>query len=156
MERTLSGVAGKIRSLEARDIDQVLEIQTRCREASQWSRKDYEALAGKSAPCFIAENDGGVIGFLIARKLADDMEVLNLAVAPAAQRQGIAGQLLLEAMKWGATNGITKVHLEVRASNAAARAFYQSRGFHVTGTRPNYYRDPVDDAALLTATVNNQ
>ena len=159
MESTLSGVgAVKIHRLQVRDIGPVVEIQTQCREAAQWSRKEYELLAApesanNTTPCWVAENDGRLAGFLAARKLADEMEILNLAVVPESRRQGIAGQLLRAAMKWAAAEGIAKVYLEVRASNAAAKAFYQSRGFHATGTRPNYYRDPADDAVLLTAPV---
>lgn len=158
MESTLSGAAVKIRRLEAQDVDAVVGIQTQCREASQWSRREYELLAAPAAndtkPCWVTENDGRVAGFLAARKLADELEILNLAVAPAARRQGVAGQLLRAAMKWAAAEGVAKIYLEVRASNAAAKAFYQSHGFHSTGTRPNYYRDPVDDAVLLTAVIS--
>jgi len=158
MESALSGVAVKIRRLEPHDIDAVVGIQTQCRESSQWSRKEYELLAApppanNTTPCWVAENDGRVAGFLAARKLADEMEILNLAVAPAARRQGIAGQLLRAAMNWGAAEGIAKVYLEVRASNAPARSFYESRSFRVTGTRPNYYRNPTDDALLMAASV---
>ena len=145
-----------IRHLESRDIDAVLQIQTQCRETAQWSRKDYETLVRDAVPCFIAENDGRVVGFLAARKLTDEMEILNLATDPAARRRGVAGQLLFEAMKWAAVNGITKVYLEVRASNAAARKFYESRGFRTMGIRPNYYRDPPDDAMLLAANLKNK
>jgi ribosomal-protein-alanine acetyltransferase len=156
MEKSLSSVAGKIRRLEARDIDAVVEIQTQCPEASQWSRKEYETLARDAAPCWVAENNGRVVGFLAARELADEMEILNVAVASASRRQGIASQLLLEAVRWGAANGTVRVYLEVRASNAAAMAFYQSRKFRASGMRPRYYRDPADDAVLLAATVNNE
>lgn len=161
MESTLSGAAVKIRRLEAQDIDAVVGIQTQCREASQWSRNEYELLAApvpanNTAPCWVAENDSRVAGFLAARKLADELEILNLAVAPASRRQGIAGQLLRAAMKWAAAEGAAKIYLEVRASNAAAQAFYQSYAFRATGTRPNYYRDPPDDALLLTAPVDSQ
>ena len=158
MESTLSSAAIKIRRLEAQDIDAVVGIQTQCREASQWSRNEYELLAApaanNTAPCWVAENDGRVAGFLAARKLADELEILNLAVAPASQRQGVAGLLLRTAMKWAAAEGIAKIYLEVRASNAPAKTFYQSHGFRITGTRPNYYRDPPDDALLLTAAVD--
>ncbi|HEV2616555.1 MAG TPA: ribosomal protein S18-alanine N-acetyltransferase [Candidatus Acidoferrales bacterium] len=142
-----------IRQLEARDIDTVLEIQAQCREASPWLRNDYQALVRDAAPCFVAEAEGGLAAFLAARKLADEMEILNLAVARAARRQGIASQLLTAAMKWSEQNGINKIHLEVRASNAAARGFYESRSFRATGTRPNYYRNPTDDALLMAASV---
>ena len=159
MESTLSREAAVIRRLETRDIDAVVEIQAQCRETSQWPRREYESLTAtrppnNTTPCWVAESDGRVAGFLAARKLADEMEILNLAVAPAARRQGIAGQLLRAAMKWGAAEGITKVYLEVRASNMAATAFYESHGFHSTGARPNYYRDPEDDALLLTAAIS--
>ncbi len=158
MESTLSRQATVVRPLDVRDIDAVIEIQTRCREASQWPRREYELLAAtrsanNSTPCWVAENDGRVAGFLAARKLVDELEILNLAVAPAARRQRMATQLLREAMRWAVHNGIEKVHLEVRASNMAATAFYEAHGFHATGTRPNYYRDPTDDALLLTAAI---
>jgi len=159
MESTLSRQAVVIRRLEACDIEAVIEIQTQCREASQWSRREYELLAAASsvnstAPCWVAENDGRVAGFLAARKLTDEMEIFNLAVIPALRRQGIARQLLRAAMKWAAAEKIAKIYLEVRASNAAAKAFYAWHGFRAAGMRPNYYRDPADDAILLTAPVN--
>ncbi|HEV2221777.1 MAG TPA: ribosomal protein S18-alanine N-acetyltransferase [Candidatus Acidoferrales bacterium] len=160
MESTLSGQTTIVRPLDVRDIDAVIEIQTQCREASQWPRREYELLAAPvandTAPCWVAENDGRVDGFLVARKLTDEMEILNLAVAVAARRKGIASQLLREAMNWAAKNGVSKVHLEVRASNAPAKAFYQSHGFHSTGKRPNYYRDPPEDALLLRTSLRER
>lgn len=158
MESTLRSAAFKIRRLEAHDIDAIVGIQAQCREASQWSRNEYELLAApaanNTARCWVAENDGRVAGFLAARRLADELEILNLAVIPASRRQGIAGQLLRAAMKWAAAEGVGKIYLEVRASNAPAKTFYQSYGFRATGTRPNYYREPADDALLLTAAVD--
>jgi [ribosomal protein S18]-alanine N-acetyltransferase len=161
MESTLSGAAVNVRRLEARDIDAVIEIQARSPETAQWSRKEYELLAvpasaNNTTPCWVAENDGRVAAFLAARKLMDEMEILNLAVTPTARGQGIATQLLRESMQWAAENGIGKVYLEVRASNAAARNFYASRGFHAAGMRPNYYRDPTDDALLLAVPVDTE
>ncbi|HXT74518.1 MAG TPA: ribosomal protein S18-alanine N-acetyltransferase [Candidatus Angelobacter sp.] len=160
MESSLSRATVEIRRLEVQDIDAVVGIQKQCREASQWSRKEYELLAAPESAnnttrCWVAENDGGVAGFLAARKLADELEILNLAVAPASRRQGTAGQLLRTAMKWAAAEGIANIYLEVRASNAPAKAFYLSHGFRAAGTRTNYYRDPPDDALLLTAPVDN-
>lgn len=158
MESTLRSAAVKIRRLEAHDITAIIEIQTQCREASQWSRKEYELLAAPAAndtaPCWIAEDVGRVAGFLAARKLTDELEILNLAVIPVLRRQGIAGQLLRTAIKWAAAEGIAKIYLEVRASNAPAKTFYQSHGFRATGTRLNYYGDPPDDALLLAAPVD--
>ncbi len=161
MESTLRDAAVKIRRLEARDIDAVIEIQAQSPETAQWSRKEYELLAAPAsvnnrAPCWVAENDGRVAAFLAARKLTDEMEILNLAVTPAARRQGIATQLLRESMQWAAENGVGKVYLEVRASNTAAKTFYQSHGFQAIGTRPNYYGDPPEDALLLRTSLRER
>lgn len=156
MERAVTQGSIRIRPLEARDADALVEIQMESRESAQWPRESYEALAREEAPCFVAETGGRVVGFLSARKLADEMEILNLAVASAARRQGIGSQLLREAMRWGARNGISKAYLEVRASNAAARQFYAVHGFWATGVRAKYYRDPVDDAVLLTAAATSE
>jgi len=153
MERALSAVAGTIRQMEARDIDAVIAIQRQSREAAQWLRTDYEALTRGTGPCFVAEDGARAVGFLTARLVADEMEILNLVVDPAVRRQRFASRLLRQAIDWCANNKIGKVHLEVRASNAAARALYKKHGFRATGVRANYYRDPDDDAVVLTAAV---
>ena len=153
MERELSALRATIRQLEARDVDAVIAIQRQSREAAQWLRTDYGVLARGTGPCFVAEDGTRVVGFLTARMVADEMEILNLAVELAARRQGFASRLLRQAMDWAANNKIGKVHLEVRASNAVARAFYEMHGFCAMGIRANYYRDPDENAVLLVAAV---
>ncbi|MHB8754302.1 MAG: ribosomal protein S18-alanine N-acetyltransferase [Candidatus Acidiferrales bacterium] len=152
----MSALAGGIRQMEPRDIDAVMDIQTRSREAAQWARTDYEVLARRTEPCFVAEDGARVAGFLTARMVADEMEILNLAVELAARRQRFASRLLCQAIDWATNNKVGKVHIEMRASNAAARAFYEKHGFRATGIRPNYYRDPDEDAVLLTAAMTNK
>jgi len=44
---------------------------------------------------------------------------------------------------------VTEVLLEVRSSNSPALAFYIAQGFAITGRRPRYYADPIEDAVLL-------
>jgi ribosomal-protein-alanine N-acetyltransferase len=136
-----------LRRIEPADAESVLEIQARSPEAAQWSRADYAAdLEG-----WVAQEDGAVVGFLVARRFADELEILNVAVAPQARRKGIGSGLVQQALEWGRALGATRVFLEVRASNQAALRFYDVHGFRVTGRRARYYADPVEDALNLSA-----
>jgi ribosomal-protein-alanine N-acetyltransferase len=63
--------------------------------------------------------------------------------------QGVGGRLLDATIGELERRGATSTFLEVRESNAAARALYASRGFDSVGRRRNYYRRPVEDALVL-------
>ena len=75
--------------------------------------------------------------------------MMNIAVAPAYRRQGIAETLismLIVQLKERGSNSLT---LEVRVSNIPAIGLYQKLGFIQVGRRPNYYRNPKEDALIL-------
>lgn len=84
--------------------------------------------------------DGECLGFVLYQLLPDEVEVLDLAVDPGFRRQGIARQLLMEALTDGRKQGKLRAVLEVRSTNEAAQALYQSCGFQEEGVRPKYYR----------------
>jgi ribosomal-protein-alanine acetyltransferase len=92
-------------------------------------------------------------GFLVVRFAADEMEILNLVVEPGCRRRGVARMLLAEAVREGRDSGARSIWLEVRASNGSAARFYEAMGFRVAGRRPKYYRDPDEDALVLTAAI---
>lgn len=141
------------RPIESRDLESVLAIQSASPEVAQWTLWDYNRVAkGEMAGWVAAENDE-LLGFLVARRVGSDIEILNFAVRPHARRRGIGGVLLQAALAWGASLGAEKALLEVRASNAAALQFYERRGFEVVGRRPRYYAAPIEDALLLTAAI---
>jgi len=92
-------------------------------------------------------------GFILIRAVADEAEILTLAVAPAHRRQGIAADLLNEACRMLRAGGTHRLFLEVAADNAAARALYISYGFAVTGRRARYYDRgdaPKADAIIMS------
>lgn len=103
---------------------------------------------------WVAEGEAGVAGFIVARRVLTDLEILNLAVHPDARGRGIAAQLLRQSLKWSASFEAKKAILEVRASNLAALRFYEGNKFQVVGRRPRYYTGPVEDALLLTRTLD--
>jgi ribosomal-protein-alanine N-acetyltransferase len=102
----------------------------------------------------VAVEDGRLVGYLLARQAADEAEILNLGVAPAARRRGIGRALVREGLAALAGRGASQVFLEVRASNAAARALYAEFGFGEVGRRREYYRRPVEDAIVLRAAIS--
>jgi ribosomal-protein-alanine N-acetyltransferase len=93
--------------------------------------------------------DRGVRGYCIFQLVADEMHLHNLAVAEGARRQGLARRLLVRAFELAQAAGARCVLLEVRESNAAARALYGSLGFSELGVRRGYYVEPREDAVLL-------
>lgn len=140
-----------IRSLEGRDVDSILGIQAACPEIAQWTTRDYERVARGEMAGWVAEENSRVVGFLIARRVVNDLEVLNFAVEPEARRRGIGAALFAEATEWGKTIRAERIFLEVRISNLAALQFYERHDFRVMGRRPRYYTAPIEDALLLTA-----
>lgn len=87
-------------------------------------------------------------GFILARVAADEAEVLTLAVAPDARRQGVGGALLADAMAGAVARGAGAMFLEVSDRNAAARALYAGAGFEEMGRRKRYYGDGADAVVM--------
>lgn len=126
----------------------VIELQSLCPQAAAWPEAAYDEILTGSRPekCVVAERDETVVGFLLYRMTGpDECEILNLAVDPAHRRNGAATSLI----EWLADRHPADFHLEVRAGNEGAKAFYQSRGFVPAGRRTAYYRYPVEDAILM-------
>ena len=146
-ESTSVGV--KARRLRAEDAPELVSIVAAAPGAAEWSVETYENFI-ESGEClsFAHESEGRIIGFIVARRLGEEAEVLNLAVRPETRKKGIGGTLLQAAVEELRHGGVTRIYLEVRESNTQARSFYQNHGFAETGVRPKYYREP-DEAAIL-------
>lgn len=139
--RTLLRRAAEIRPITEADLPAVAAIQGTASEASQWKPADYLYY-----PCHVAVVDGEIAGFLISREISlGEREILNLGVHPRWRRRGIAHQLLqAELVRWPGVH-----FLEVRESNAAARALYGKLGFEEAGVRPGYYDDPPESGIVM-------
>lgn len=144
----------EIRSLQTTDIESVLAIQSACPEIAQWTTWDYERVADGQMAGWAADEGGELVGFLVGQRVAADIEILNFAVRPDCRRRGTGRALLLAALEWGKSFLVENALLEVRASNLAALRFYEGHNFQVAGRRPNYYTAPVEDALLLTASLD--
>jgi len=96
-----------------------------------------------------------LVGYCILLSAADEGEIANIAVRPTERGRGIGAMLLDDALAAAARMGVTQLFLEVRTSNAAARALYASRSFVSVGRRTAYYSDPTEDALVLRRTARN-
>ncbi len=144
----------QIRPLISPDIEGILFIQGQCPEIAQWTMWDYDRVARGEMAGWICEDQARVLGFVVARRIGDDLEVLNFVVRPGDRRRGIGGELLRAALDWGKSFGAAEAMLEVRESNLAALRFYERHKFEVAGRRPRYYMAPIEDALLLSAPLS--
>ena len=97
--------------------------------------------------CAVGANET-LLGYGGISLVADEAEIITVAVSPAHRRQGIA-RALMEHMLRLAEDALASVYLEVRASNTPAIELYRSLGFAGTGVRKNYYTSPREDAVLM-------
>ena len=118
--------------------------------ASQWSAGEILLLAKGGTRIWVAEEAGELVGVSAARTVADEVEILTLGVAPSWRRRGVGRSLMVAALSEAGLAGARQVFLEVRESNLGARAFYAALGFSESGRRRNYYRDPAEDALVLS------
>ena len=89
--------------------------------------------------CLVAEIAEKIVGFAVVQFVVDEASLLNIAVEPTQQKQGIGRLLLDEVLAQASAKKATTVFLEVRASNQRAIQMYQQAGFNEMGLRKNYY-----------------
>ena len=140
----------QVRPASLEDVPELALIEPRC-FSDPWSAAGFhEMLSAPYIMGLIAESTPRAIaGYIVARIIEDEGEILNLAVPPERRRQGIGGLLLETALDALRTRGVDTVFLEVRFSNQAAINLYQAKGFRAIGQRHGYYRRPVEDALVL-------
>jgi len=138
-----------VREMRPGDLRQVAAI-----EAASFDRPwDRELIADELGQDLswrqVAVDPGsGVVGFLIGRRYADEWHLLDLAVAPARRRQGVARRLLDRFLEAADAAG-RPVILEVRQGNATAGALYEAQGFAPVGLRRGYYPGSREDAVVM-------
>ena len=144
----------RIRKISKEDLAAIISIQSKTPKAAQWTLADYAHLAGDPLGLIlVAELDTTTapktLGFAAFRRVIDEAELMNMAVDPAYQRQGVGRELLAEGRRRLLEQGVGHIYLEVRASNLPAQRFYCSAGFGQHSRRKDYYNDPREDALVL-------
>ena len=130
-------------------VAQIAQLEKLC-FSDPWSEKSIAAELDCRLSCWLVALDREkVIGYVGSQTVIDESDMMNIAVHPDFRRQGVAEALvgsLSDALRLRGSKALT---LEVRVSNVPAIRLYQKLGFGQVGRRPNYYRNPKEDALIL-------
>ena len=126
-----------LRPMTCTDLAAVCAIEQQVQYAP-WSEKLFSDGLDRHL-CLVAENAEKIVGFAVVQFVVDEASLLNIAVEPTQQKQGIGRLLLDEVLAQASAKKATTVFLEVRASNQRAIQMYQQAGFNEMGLRKNYY-----------------
>ena len=139
----------RLRPASLADLLELAELE-RAAFSDPWTEAQLrDALGWPGTIAIVAENTSGLTGYVLGRVVVDQAEILSLATTAAQRRRGIGRALLTALLAAMVERGARSVWLEVRISNQAARAMYQSVGFVAAGRRRDYYRQPLEDALIL-------
>jgi ribosomal-protein-alanine N-acetyltransferase len=144
-----------VRLAETSDLLRLLALAEISRGAPRWAARTWQQVlespsTGVQRIVLIAESVSECVGFGVIGLAGDDAEIESLAVSTMWRRRGIARRLCEDLFGWARARGAGRASLEVRVSNSAARALYGSLGFREVATRRGYYRDPEEDALVMT------
>ena len=139
-----------IRPAEKRDLPALAALETAIFSAP-WTEAQLAGYLEQESHLFlVAEEVDEIIGYVNAMTVLDEGYIGNVAVAPAHRRRGVGDALLAALTVLGRERGLAFLTLEVRRGNVPARRLYGKHGFQEAGCRRNYYREPREDAILMT------
>jgi ribosomal-protein-alanine N-acetyltransferase len=145
----------EIRPMATADLDAVMAIAANLDAAPHWPRAAYEtALNPAAIPqriALVAKASATLIGFAIASLIPPQAELETIAVTQSHQRAKAGSALFDELVRELESRHVTEITLEVRASNLAAQAFYNSHSLHTIATRKGYYPDTGENAVIMRA-----
>ena len=139
----------EIRKMTDVHVSQVAELEKLC-FSDPWSEKSVASELTNPLSLWLVALDGTVVaGYIGSQSVGDEADMMNVAVHPDYRRQGIARELVVGLVEALSKNEVRSLALEVRASNAPAIALYEQLGFLQVGVRPNYYRNPRENAIIM-------
>ena len=145
----------RLRRLSYSDLPAVISIERRSFPTA-WSLAMFVLeLSKPSGICLAALEDGVMLGYLVCSRYDTIWHLMNVAVEPHRQRQGIASALL-ERLFEQADKPSEQYTLEVRTSNESAIRLYERFGFRPAGRRRAYYHDNREDALIMWRTVEER
>lgn len=130
-------------------VAQIAQLEKLC-FSDPWSEKSIATELDCRLSCWLVALEGDqVVGYVGSQTVIDESDMMNIAVHPDHRRRGVAEALvenLSDALRQRESKALT---LEVRVSNDPAIRLYEKLGFAQVGKRPNYYRNPKEDALIL-------
>jgi [ribosomal protein S18]-alanine N-acetyltransferase len=146
-----SSAAFEIGEMREADLDEVLGIEKRSFVAP-WSKRLFrETLSFPLSFNLVIRKkvDNKVAGYANFYVIGDEVQVLNIAVAPESRKEGLAMRLIRHAIDVLGERGAKEFFLEVREGNGDAIRLYEKLGFVKVGRRKKYYRETNEDALVM-------
>jgi ribosomal-protein-alanine N-acetyltransferase len=157
----MSSARYQVRTGDAADLIDVVQLEREMQQAPHWSEAEYAAITnaveGFEVPVrrrlFVAEVDERLIGFAVGRVLISggltlaELEIVVVSISQ--RRRGVGRALCEKVISWSREQAAVEMELEVRAGSEGAIALYVELGFLPVGKRVRYYSGPVEDALLM-------
>ena len=146
-----------VRIVDEGSLDVLVEINNQS-FTHPWTRRMFleELKQPEKSYLLAAVTTNGVIaGYCSVWSIVDHLQINSVAVCLKYRGRGVGLALLKTVVGLGAQLGAANILLEVRRSNAAARALYRRLAFRETGQRDAYYSQPVEDAVILSRSLES-
>lgn len=138
-----------IRPMTPEDATAVYQVEEACFSVP-WSLEDFQDIFRFGENYYLtAWDEDRIVGFIGLMAVAGEGDITNVAVLPSHRKQGIGDRLVREMLALAKEKEISKIMLEVRASNQAAIHLYEKYGFEFLCIRKKYYQKPTEDANIM-------
>ena len=140
----------EIVGFEEKYANQMAENEAICLGEEAWTASGICDTASRNGTYFIALKNGQYVGHGGFTTVLDECYITNIAVSPAARREGFGTAILLKMIDECKHKNASFLTLEVRESNKTAILLYEKHGFLESGRRKNFYKAPLEDAVIMT------
>jgi len=140
-----------VREMTPETISGVLEIEMQC-FSDPWSYEMIKkGLESSLDTWLVLWEEETAAGYCVFRTIADECELLRIAVRPELRGRGLSKKLMDQMVFYSRQKEVKSIFLEVRESNDRARNLYKSYGFVEAGIRKHYYLNPIENAVLMVS-----
>ena len=139
----------RLEQMTSAHVAQIAQLEKLC-FSDPWSENSVASELNNRLSLWLVAMDGDTVaGYVGSQSVLNGADMMNIAVHPDYRRQNIGRTLVLALCDALRKKGVQFLMLEVRQSNAPAIALYEQLGFEQVGLRPNYYRNPKENALIL-------
>ena len=139
----------EIVKMSAEHIPEIARLETEC-FSQPWSENALSEELKNENSHFLAAVSDKVLGYIGVQEICGEAYITNIAVFGEYRNEGIGRTLLKDACDGAKLRGCEFITLEVRESNSAAIALYESEGFEKAGVRKNFYSSPTENGIIYT------
>jgi [ribosomal protein S18]-alanine N-acetyltransferase len=142
----------KIRKANEYDISELNNLNSKSFEELTKKLNFSKFVGNSNYRIIIASQKKDIVGYLLTLKIASNLhEIISIAVDSSHKREGVASLLLSEFLVSKKVN--SKIILEVANKNRVAIKLYKAFLFDIDGIRKDYYKNPPDDALLMSKII---